>query len=96
MIKNIRIINFQSHQNSFLKFDSGVNIIVGESDRGKSAIIRALRWLIWNRPTGDDFRSNWGGDTEVTIEINDEVFITRKKTKSFNGYIVKSLGKKDS
>jgi len=66
MIKTLSIQNYQSHKDSTLEFDPGVNVIVGSTDSGKTAIIRALRWLIWNRPNGDSFRSTWGGDTKVT------------------------------
>jgi DNA repair ATPase RecN len=86
MIKNLNIYNFQSHQLSSLDFDPGVNVIVGASDSGKTAILRALRWLIWNRPGGDAFRSTWGGDTEVTLETETDR-ISRCKGKE-NEYII--------
>ena len=66
MISKLLIKNFQSHENSYLEFDKGVNIIVGCSDSGKTAIIRALRWLIWNRPSGTEMRSNWCEKDDVT------------------------------
>lgn len=86
MIKQLFIKNFQSHKNTSLNFHKGVNIIMGTSDSGKSAIIRALKWIIWNRPMGDSMRSNWGGDTEVSIILDKE--ITRKKTKKDNYYTI--------
>jgi exonuclease SbcC len=69
MIKALFIRNFQSHKNSNLEFVPGVNVIVGLSSSGKSAILRALRWLIWNRPLGNEFRSNWGGVTHVEAHL---------------------------
>jgi exonuclease SbcC len=81
MIKTLHIANFQSHKDTLIEFDPGVNIIVGASDSGKTAIIRALRWLITNRPSGDAFRSMWGGDTSVMMDN-----ITRVKGKNKNGY----------
>ena len=71
MIKKIQIQNFQSHKETTLKLDPGVNIIVGTTDSGKTSILRALRWVIWNRPSGDDFRSWWGGNTSVEVIINE-------------------------
>jgi DNA repair protein SbcC/Rad50 len=67
MIKQLNIQNFQSHKDTSLAFDSGVNVITGKSDSGKTAIIRALRKLIWNRPGGESFCSHWGGDTEIRL-----------------------------
>ncbi len=85
-IKQLNISNFQSHKDSSLDFVDGLNVIVGESDSGKSAILRALRWLIWNRPTGDAMRSNWGGKTSVEI-FTDDAHIVRVRDKE-NEYIL--------
>ncbi len=85
MIKEVHIQNFLSHKNTTLEFSPGLNIIVGESDTGKSAIVRALRWIILNRPTGDSFRSNWGGQTSVHVSF-DDVEIVRYKNEKENAY----------
>lgn len=87
MIKVISIKNFQSHADSTLEFSDGVNAIIGPSDSGKTAIIRAIRWLVWNRPLGDEMRSNWGGDTSVEIVIDDKL-CTRIRTNKINRYIL--------
>lgn len=89
MLNSITIKNFQSHKQSHLDFSPGVNVIVGSSDSGKTAIIRALRWLVWNRPTGDSIRSWWGGDTEVTLTLPTGV-VSRIKGKE-NQYFLNSL-----
>jgi len=78
MIQSLEIHNFQSHKHSKLEFADGVNVIVGASDSGKTTIIRALRWLIWNRPTGDAFRSTWGGSTSVDIVMDGQNIIRVK------------------
>ncbi len=89
MIKSLQIVNFLSHKYADIEFSPGVNIIVGPTDSGKSAIIRALRWAITNRPTGDSFRSNWGGDTEVEMILDDTSIRREKGTINTNLY---SLG----
>jgi DNA repair protein SbcC/Rad50 len=92
MINSLTIQNFQSHKETKLEFDNGINIIIGQSDSGKSAVLRALNWVINNKPSGEAFRSNWGGDTEVKlkIQIHDDYFQTptRKKTNTKNTYSI--------
>ena len=67
MITNLLIRNIQSHERSDFAFHPGVNIIIGESDSGKSAILRALRWLFDNRPSGNAIQSKFikKGDSSV-------------------------------
>jgi DNA repair exonuclease SbcCD ATPase subunit len=72
MIKSLSLENFQSHKSTTLEFNSGVNVIIGPSDSGKTAIIRALRWLIWNRPLGNAFRSNWSDESIVQIKTKSD------------------------
>ena len=70
MIERAVILNFQSHKKTVLEFHEGVNVIVGNSDCGKSAIIKALNWNINNKPNGTSYRSHWGGDTEVILQLS--------------------------
>jgi exonuclease SbcC len=87
MLKKIKIGNFQNHKETTTEFHPGVNVIVGKSESGKSAIMRALRWLIFNLPSGDDFRSYWGGETFIDAEFSDGD-ISRIRKPSFNGYVL--------
>jgi len=57
LIRSLEIENFQSHELTKLDLHKGLNVIVGPSDQGKSALIRALRWLCYNEPKGTDFFS---------------------------------------
>ncbi len=45
MIQEIRYQNVQAHRQRRLAFEPGLNVIVGETDKGKSSLIRGLRWL---------------------------------------------------
>lgn len=87
MFTKLELKNFQSHESTELKFVPGVNAIIGASDSGKTAILRAIRWVIWNRPLGDAFRSDWGGDTSITIQVPENT-ITRWKYDNEHGYTV--------
>lgn len=86
MLKSLKIKNFQSHKKTFLKFNKGLNVISGKSDSGKSGIIRAINWVIHNKPSGQSFRSHWGGTTSVTLKTNKSI-IKRVKGKS-NAYFL--------
>ena len=91
MIEKIEIHNFQSHKATVLELDSKVNTLQGNSDCGKSAVLRALHWLIFN-PAGDYFISDWARNgarqvapCEVIVHANGHK-ITRRRDKDFNGY----------
>ena len=86
MLKRIEIENFQGHVKSAVDLSPGVNVIIGESDKGKSSIFRAIEWVRSNRPLGDGFRSEWGGDTTARIITDDAQTIERIKTSKLNGY----------
>lgn len=90
MIEKITLENFQSHKKTEMEFGPGVNVIVGPSDSGKTAIIRALRWLVWNRPSGDAFISHWADSTKVSVQIDGKI-ITREKTKTENKYLLDTM-----
>ena len=92
MIQKLSISNFQSHTKSVLEFSPGVNAIIGSSDSGKTSILRAIRWVIENRPRGNAFRSFWGGKTSVELSTND-CLIERamdKTTENFYRLITKN------
>lgn len=52
MIRVLHLEDFQAHALSRFEFVPGINTIVGTSDHGKSAVLRALYWVLWNRPSG--------------------------------------------
>ena len=87
MIKSVTLNNFQSHKKSTLNLSPGVNVIVGKSDSGKTAILRALNWVVMNRPSGDAFRSVWGGDTSVKLELDNGI-VSREKYGKENQYTI--------
>lgn len=58
-ITHVEAVNFQSWEKLSVDFAGGLNVIVGPSDQGKSAILRAIRWCLTNEPKGADFL-RWG------------------------------------
>jgi len=89
-IKQITLDNFQSHKHTVVDLDKGLNVIVGPSDTGKTAIIRAIKWILYNEPAGDYFIREGENDCRVTIEFSDKVIIERYRSKSKNKYILKN------
>lgn len=86
MLKKIFIQNFQSHEETMIEFQEGVNTIIGESDVGKTAILRALYWAVFNRPLGDSFSSNWEHEGTYVQLYTENGVITRVKTANENYY----------
>lgn len=87
-INKVIIENFQSHRYSELELDSGLNVIVGPSDQGKSAIIRAVKWVLFNEPRGNEFIRQGSTSAKVSIEMSDGLKIIREKSASKNRYTV--------
>lgn len=88
-IKSIVINNFQSHKFSVIEpAPAGqLTVIVGPSDSGKTAIIRALRWLFYNIPQGTDFIKVGNNVAKVAIKHADGQQVTRERSrKGFNRY----------
>ena len=86
-IKSLDIKNFQAHKELHLDLSKNIVTITGESDRGKSAILRSLIWLATNRPSGDDF-IRYGANECVVKAIVDGHTIERVKGKKTNSYIL--------
>lgn len=103
MFKELSIRNFQSHKDTKIEFENGVNVLVGSSDQGKSAILRAIIWAWSNRPLGtDDIVSHWARDDKNKIKdamavliCTDTGVVTRRRTADENEYYL-TVGSKDN
>ena len=86
MILSVELHNFLTHKHTIVYFHENNNIFVGDTDSGKSAFIKGIKWCRWNRPLGDDFYS-WpevrdDKDKSMWVKITtDNHVITRKKGK---------------
>jgi putative ATP-dependent endonuclease of OLD family len=60
-LKSLKISNFRKFQNLDVKFTKGLNLLVGENDAGKTAIIDAIKYVLhtqsfdYIRPSYEDF-----------------------------------------
>lgn len=101
MIDSIEITNFQSHKNTKIDLSPGLNVIIGNSNNGKSSIVRALKWVILNRPRGSGFKSHFAKKKDIVsakINFNEKASVTRgidNDIESKNFYKVEKDGKEE-
>lgn len=93
----VKIENYQAIKEAELEFKPGINAIVGSTNNGKSAIIRAIRGAI-NNQGGNSF-INYNADfCLVDIKFNDHNIIwkkTKKQGKSnytVDGVVLSKIG----
>lgn len=89
-ITEITLKNFQSHGYTKINLENGLNAIVGKTDSGKTAIFRALKWVLYNEPQGDFFIKNGENSVSVELKLNSGYSVRRYKNKSSNGYEITS------
>lgn len=95
MITKITLHNFQCHKNLVLDLGRST-VLQGNSNSGKTAVLRALYWVLFNTPSGDSYVSYWAKGktkfkddeyTSVVVEVDGHI-VERKRSNDFNGYIV--------
>jgi exonuclease SbcC len=93
-IKRLQIENFQSHQKTVcVPAENGqLTVITGPSDTGKTVILRALRWLLFNEPSGSDFIRVGASFVRVTAEMESGHVVVRERTKATNRYKIIAPG----
>lgn len=95
MIKKVIIYNLQSHIHSVFEFTEGLNVITGPSDSGKSSFIRAILWLLKNRPLGDTYKNWYCEDDKMYVVIYDgDCVVTKTREKNDTIYSVMKPGEK--
>ena len=85
-IQSIDIENFQSHEKTHIDFSDNLNVIIGESNMGKSSILRAMDWVVDNQPLGTDFIMTGKNYCKVKITYDNCTFIERYRTLKDTGY----------
>jgi exonuclease SbcC len=79
------IVNFQSHKDTTINFVQGLNALIGESNQGKTAILRAINWALYNEPKGSDFIRTGESKCKVTLKFSDGSVIERERDRSSSG-----------
>lgn len=85
-LQSVRIQNFQGHRDTTMEFGPNVNLITGSSDSGKSASLRALNWVLHNKPNGIAFIRKNQTEACVTVTFSDGWIVSRVRSEKDNAY----------
>ena len=91
----LKLENFKSHENTTIKFDKGISVIVGENGAGKSTILEAISFALFKQHTAkriDDLVRNNSDYMSVSLEFisnGREYKIVRTKKSSMKSSIFK-------
>ncbi|RKD26805.1 hypothetical protein BEP19_16545 [Ammoniphilus oxalaticus] len=94
-IQRVIIEDFQSHRYTEMELAAGFNVITGPSDQGKTAILRAIRWVLYNEPRGLDFIRVGATRAKVTLVMTDGTSVIRERSSSRNLYTVMIPGEEE-
>lgn len=84
-VSKVEIFNFQAHSHKVVDFVDGLNVIRGESNAGKTAILRAIYWVLYDKPNGSDFIKTGAKSAKVRLHLSNGYIIERKRNRSTAG-----------
>ncbi|MEN6565904.1 MAG: AAA family ATPase [Veillonellales bacterium] len=87
MLTEISLKGFQSHTDTTITLDHGLNVVTGATDSGKTSIIRAIRWVAFGEPAGDSFVNKAVGFATVIIKT-DKATITKTRKGAKTSYSI--------
>lgn len=87
-IKKIVLRNFQSHSYTKIELSPKINIFLGKGNRGKSAIIRALKWVFFNEPQGTSFIKKGETFASCAVTFDNDYTIIRERGDKINRYVL--------
>ena len=91
----LKLENFKSHENTVIKFDKGISVIVGENGAGKSTILEAISFALFKQHTAkkiDDLVRNNAQHMSVSLEFisnGREYRIVRSKKSNIKSSLYK-------
>ena len=71
-ILSVTLKNFKTHRDKHFTFSPGTNAICGENGAGKTSILEAIAWTLFNyigNYSKDDLVRNGSGSAEVSVEF---------------------------
>ncbi len=96
MISSLTLTDFQCHGSFLLELGPGITTLTGDSDKGKSAVLRGLKWLCFNRPSGDGFVRHGQKHCMVRVEVEGREIIRslgKKNLYTLDGVAFQAFGK---
>lgn len=86
-LSQIVLENFQSHKHSVFDVDDSLNIFTGESSNGKSAVMRAMRWLMDNhgKSQRESFINHDADRAKVTAVFDNGLMVSRVLDRKGHG-----------
>ena len=88
MIKSIHLKNWQSWESETIDFSDGLNVLLGISDSGKSALIRAIQWVVLCKNPGSANSFIRDGETSCMVGIDFDGFTVTRFGGSDRRYVL--------
>lgn len=88
MLKRVVLKNVQRFKTLDLEFSPLITTIVGDTDTGKSTVMRALMIVCLNRVSGDGYIRHGKKSLKVDLHLSDGKKIVREKGKGINSYFL--------
>lgn len=76
---------FQTHTDTRVEFGDGASVLIGETEAGKSTLIRALGWVLMDDPSGDFVQF---GEKEVSVTVGIDGRVITKTRRGGSTYYV--------
>ncbi|MDD3581517.1 MAG: AAA family ATPase [Desulfobacca sp.] len=91
MINKIHLENFMAHKSTSIELSPGVTVITGPNNIGKSAIVEALRYLLYN-PAPKHIIRHGEKQAVVCLELDSGEIITWQRQDKHASYIIQQPG----
>lgn len=85
-VEELTLENFMCFESQTINVSRGLNVLIGETDNGKSALITALKLIFQNDPSGDEYITFGQKDCRVTVKLSNGYIVQRERTPSLNRY----------
>lgn len=90
-ITGVHLKNFECHKDKKVDFVNGLNVILGETNSGKTAILRGIYWVLYDKPGGTGNIRTGARFCSVEVSFSNGYKVTRRRTNSSAGtYTIES------